>query len=349
MTSFDPAPKHLDEVVTPQWLGAMLNARWPGVTVRKVETVETLVTIATKIRLALTLDGAAHDTPTSVCIKGVLTDTGGHPSASIVETLFYAHAADTLGVRVPSCIHAGLSASGDFGVIVLRDEIAAGGHFCTALEPFTPDEAAAGLDQLAQLHVAGWDGTPSYDMPWIPRFLDRISAAPLMPLDVLQGLLDGPRGDPLPDAIRSAERLQQALGHLAAQVRDRPNCLIHGDAHAGNVYRDAEGRTGIVDWQVLQKGEWAQDVAYHLAAVLKPEDRAAHERRLLEHYLDRLKALGGPAIDPEEAWTRYRVGMVYGYFLWAITRKVEPQIINEFVRRLGLASSELDSFALLEA
>jgi Phosphotransferase enzyme family len=349
MTAFDPAPKRLDEVVNPEWLSAMLDARWPGATVRKVETVETLVTMATKVRLALDVDGGGPDTPASICIKGVLTDTGAHPSASIVETLFYAHAADTLGVRVPHCVHAGLNAAGDNGVIVMRDEIAAGGHFCTALDPFTPDEAADGLDQLAQLHVAGWDGTATYDTPWIPRFLDRISATPIMPLDVLQDMLDGPRGNPLPPAIRSAARLHRALGGLAAQVRDRPNCLVHGDAHAGNVYRDAEGRLGIVDWQILQKGEWAQDVAYHLAAVLAPEDRAAHERRLLGHYLDRLKSLGGPSIDPQDAWTRYRAGMVYGYFLWAITRKVDPQITNEFVRRLGLASSELDSFAVVEA
>jgi aminoglycoside phosphotransferase (APT) family kinase protein len=135
---------------------------------------------------------------------------------------------------------------------------------------------------------------------------------------------------------------------IAAQVREQPNCLVHGDAHAGNVYRDAEGQLGIVDWQVLQKGEWAQDVAYHLAAVLAPEDRRVHERRLLDHYLGRLKSLGGPAIDADIAWTRYRAGMVYGYYLWAITRKVDPEITHEFVRRLGLAVSNLDSFAVVE-
>jgi hypothetical protein len=40
--------------------------------------------------------------------------------------------------------------------------------------------------------------------------------------------------------------------------------------------------------------------------------------------------------------------MVYGYYLWAITRKVDPQITNAFVHRLGTAAHELDSFALLE-
>lgn len=344
MTAFDPAPTTLAEVTSPEWLSAML-----GATVRNVEIVETLVTMATKVRLKFDVEGGDAEVQTALCIKGILTKTEAHASASIVETLFYQDAADSLGIRVPERVHASLNAAGDNGVLVMWDQIAAGGHFCSALEPFTPEEAIDGLDELVKLHIAGWQGNPVYDTPWIPRFLDRFAGSPVIPLDMLQGLLDGPRGEPLPNDVLSAERLMKGLGNLAAQVRELPNTLVHGDAHAGNVYRTAEGKLGIVDWQILQKGEWAQDVAYHLAAVLTPEDRRAHERRLLDHYLGRLKALGGPAIDPEEAWTRYRAGMVYGYFLWSITRKVDPPVIHEFVRRLGLAVSDLDSYAVVGA
>ncbi len=342
MTAFDPAPTTLAEVTSQKWLSAML-----GATVSKVEIVETLVTMATKVRLRIEIESDSADVPTDLCIKGILTKTEAQASASIVETLFYQHTADALGVRVPERVCASLNAAGDNGVLVMRDQIAAGGHFCSALEPFTPDEAIDGLDELATLHIAGWQGNPVYETPWIPRFLDRFAGSPVIPLDMLQGLLDGPRGEPLPKDVLSADRLMKGLASLAAQVRALPNTLVHGDAHAGNVYRTADGKLGIVDWQILQKGEWAQDVAYHLAAVLTPEDRRTHERRLLDHYLDRLKALGGLAIDREEAWTRYRAGMVYGYFLWAITRKVDPPVILEFVRRLGLAVSDLDSYAVV--
>ncbi|TVV76720.1 phosphotransferase [Sphingomonas solaris] len=347
MTDFNPAPATLDDVVSPAWLGAMLGTRWPGVEVRGVEIVETLVTQATKVRLKLDVAGGGADVPTRICIKGVLVDSGAHPSASIVETLFYRHAAETLPVTVPGCIYANLDATGTRGVTVMHDVIAAGATFCSALVPFTPDEAIDGLEQLARLHAAAWEGSDAYALPWIPPFLDRIASAPIMAPDVLQGLLDGPRGAPLPAAIRSADRLQRGLVALAAQVRDQPRCLVHGDAHAGNVYRTADGTLGLVDWQILQKGHWAQDVAYHLAAVLSPEDRRAHERHLLDHYRIRLAALGGPALDADEAWASYRAGFVYGYFLWAITRKVEPVLINEFVRRLGLAVDDLDSFGVL--
>jgi Phosphotransferase enzyme family len=347
MLSFDPAPSALDTVLAPSWLSTMLAARWPGVCVQNVKVVEILATQATKVRLALDVADCSVDTPIHICIKGVLMDTGAMPSASIVETLFYREAAAELPVRVPDCIYASLNAERSRGIVVMQDVIAAGGRFCTALDPFTPAQALDGLDQLAQLHAAAWKGTSAYALDWVPCFLDQIARKPIMPSATLQELLDGPRGDSLRPAVRDARRLQRALERLAAEVRASAHCLVHGDAHAGNVYRQVDGRLGLVDWQILQKGDWAQDVAYHLAAVLSPEDRRTHERALLDDYRARLKGFGGPDLAADAAWRRYRAGMIYGLYLWAITRKVEPAIIEEFVRRLGIAVADLQSFELL--
>jgi len=347
MTSFDPAPEHLHEVTSPAWLGQMLGRKWPGARVTGVEVVELLATQATKVRLKLEVECADTSVPTQICIKGVLTDTGAVPSASIVETLFYREAASGLPVRVPGSIHASLNADGKRGVVVMHDIIAAGGKFCSALESFTPEQAVDGLDQLARLHAASQPGSISFDFPWARSFLDMIAHQPILPHETLQNLLDGPRGDRLSPAVRDAGRLLSAIGHLAAEVRSGPLSLVHGDAHAGNMYHDAEGLLGLVDWQVLQKGSWAQAVAYHLSSVLTPEDRRQHERRLLEDYCHRLRAHGGIQIDSNSAWRNYRTAIAYGFYMWAITRKVEPTIINEFVYRLGTAADDLESFDLL--
>ena len=347
MTDFDPAPAHLETVQSPEWLSAMLSQRWPGASVRGVKLVEVLATQATKARFELDVAGGGADVPTHICVKGVLTDTGAHPAASLVATLFYKEAAATLPVNVPDCIHASLSADGSRGVIVMRDVIAAGGRFCSALEAFTADQAMDGLDQLARLHVASAPGSPASQFAWAQSFLDRIASQPILPQDTLQGLLDGVRGDRLAPAVRSAARLQQGIERLAAEFREGPLCLVHGDAHAGNIYREANGQLGIVDWQVLQKSHWALDIAYHLAAVLTPQERRANERALLTEYCGRLKALGGLDIDANTAWRSYRIAIVYGYYMWAITRKVDPVIINEFVYRLGTAVDDLQSYELL--
>ena len=353
MTQFDPAPLTLDTALMPEWLSAMLGANWPGAEVRQVDVVEVLATQATKARIALVIDGgmngAGQSPPTRLCIKGVLTDTGAVHSASIVETLFYREAAAALPVRVPGCIHAALSDDGSRGVIVMHDVIAAGGRFCSALEPLSPDEARDGLAQLVQLHLASQPGSPAFGFGWARSFLDQISKQPIIPEAALQALLDGSRGALLVPAVRNARRLQTALEALAAEVRQGPLCLVHGDAHAGNIYRQADGALGLVDWQILQKGSWAMDVAYHLAAVLTPEDRRQHERALLGEYCAQLRAHGGPDILSDYAWRAYRSALIYGYYLWAITRKVDPDITDTFVYRLGTAVHDLESFEALGA
>ena len=121
---------------------------------------------------------------------------------------------------------------------------------------------------------------------------------------------------------------------------------MHGDAHAGNVWEGPEG-IGLVDWQVLQRGHWSLDVAYHIAAALDIEDRRTHERALLAHYCDALAEHGGDRIDAETAFAQYRAAFPYGLLLWGITRRVEPAIVRRFVQRLGTAADDHGSFALL--
>jgi hypothetical protein len=346
-SEFDPAPTQLKHVLDTRWLSAMLQFRWPGTVVKEAVVVEQIVTMATKVRLALRLDDRCETAPTRICVKGVLLSTGAVAASSITETMFYRDVADALDVRVPHCIHAGLNAAGSNGVIVMEDLVAAGARFCSALEPCSAEQVARGLDELAMLHVAGREGTSLYAVPFASRFLERITGAPIMPVDVLQSLLHDPRGDVLPPKLRDAAVLQRALEGLAVLVRGQPSCLIHGDAHAGNVYVDANGDIGLVDWQVLQKGHWSQDVAYHVAALLTPEERRRHERELLDRYLTTIRSLGGAPVDREDAWRCYRASMIYAFYLWAMTRKVDPLVTYEFVRRLGFAVDDLDSYTLV--
>jgi hypothetical protein len=190
MTEFEAAPVDLAMVLSADWLSQMLAAQWPGAKVCSVEVIEILATQATKVRLKLEVEGGGEQVATQICIKGVLTDTGALPSASIVETFFYREAAAILPVRVPECIYASLNADDSRGVIVMRDVITAGGAFCSALEPFTPEQATDGLDQLARLHAASPLGSAAFGFAWVQSFLDQISTQPIIPQKNLQALLD---------------------------------------------------------------------------------------------------------------------------------------------------------------
>jgi hypothetical protein len=316
-----------------------------GAAITAVETVEIIRTVATKIRFTAAFDGAPGG-KVALCLKALLDvdeqmARGG--SVTRLEADFYEKLAPHLPVRRPDCVATVTDPAENFAVVIMRDVIAQGGRFCSALEPFSPEQAAASLEQLALLHAGSTllDGAP-----WIkPRLADFVQHA-YVPQPLLQEMLNGPRGEGLPARTRDAGILLRALAALAAHDAANPQYLIHGDCHAGNIYRMPQG-TGLIDWQIVQRGGWALDIAYHIAAVLPVEVAEREERALLGRYLDIMRGLGHDMPAPEAAWREYRIAVVYGYYLWSITRRVDPAIINLFVNRLGSAVTRHDSLALL--
>ena len=84
-----------------------------------------------------------------------------------------------------------------------------------------------------------------------------------------------------------------------------------------------------------------------MSAILPVEVAEREEKRLLADYLARAKGYGCEALDFDTAYEHYRRAVVWGYFLWAITRRVDPAIINVFVDRMGKAVERHGSFELL--
>jgi hypothetical protein len=337
-------PDTREEALDPAWLTQALAPVSGGQTVTSVETVEFIKTVATKIRFTATFDGDAGTQ--AFCIKGLLdaddmTKMGG--STCVLEGDFYAKLAPQLNVQVPEAVAVVTDREAKQSVLIMRDLIAGGGRFCSALEAFTADEAASSVAQIAHLH-AGSGLLAKTD--WIVPRIASLGRMPHMTAEILQGLLDGPRGDNLTPAVRNGARLIAGMQALGDKDADRPQFLVHGDAHAGNIFRTAQG-SGLIDWQVLQRSGWAVDVAYHLCAVLPVDLAEKEERNLLNHYLDLARGHGLTLPDPEEAWLQYREAVMYGYYMWGITRRVAPDITIQFTDRLGRAVMRHDSFALL--
>lgn len=343
-----PVPATLAEALDPNWLTPVLAHLADGRPVAAVETLEVIRTVATKVRFAVRFEGeqATH----RFCIKGLLdvdeaTARGG--PTCVLEADFYNRLAPVLHLRVPPCVATVVDRGAQQAVTIMRDLIAQGATFCSALDPFTADDALASLTQLARLHARA-------DLldDWIAPRAAQLARMTYVTPEVLQDLLDGPRGEGIAPAVRNADRLVSAMRALAERDAARPQFLLHGDAHAGNLYRTGEGQgseIGLIDWQLLQRGGWALDLAYHVNAVLPVEVAEAEERRLLGEYIALMRGHGCVMPDPEEAWAHYREAVVYGYYLWAITRRVDPPIIETFVGRLGRAVMRHDSFALLGA
>ena len=338
-------PSTLQAALDPVWLGSVLDEFSGGKTVLAADTVEVIRTVATKVRFAVRFEGGetAH-----LCLKGLLdvdepTARGG--PTCVLEADFYGKVAPQCSVTVPEAVVTVIDREAQQAITIMRDLIADGASFCSALDPFTADDALLSLDQLARLHacsplLAGAD--------WIRPRAAQLAQMTYVTPEMLQELLDGPRGENLIAPVRNAGRLIAALKALAARDAQRPQFVIHGDAHAGNVFRTPDGEgMGLIDWQLLQRGGWALDLAYHLNAVLPSEVAETEERRLMGEYLAMMRGHGIAMPGEEAAWAQYRESVIYGYYLWSITRRVDPPIILQFVDRLGKAVMRHDSHALL--
>jgi len=338
-------PTTLDAALDPAWLAYALRDLGCGKRVTEVDTVEIIRTMATKVRFTVRFDDS--DEVHAFCLKGFL-DVGDAASqggaTTVLEADFYDKIAPKVGVRVPECVVAIVDRDAPLGVIIMRDLIAQGARFCTALEAFTADEAAESLKQIAALHAGRGLLETS---PWITPRVGQLARMQHITPAMLQEMLDGPRGVGLSPQITNASRLIEGLKALADKDAKRDQFLVHGDSHAGNIFRTADG-PGLIDWQLLQRGGWALDVAYHINAVLPVEVAASEERRLLAGYLADMRIRGFAMPNDDDAWEQYREAAIYGFYLWSITRRVDPEVINLFVNRLGSAVTRLESHSLLE-
>jgi hypothetical protein len=339
-----PAPRTLDAAMDPAWLTQALGPLTGGASIASVDIVEVLRTMATKVRFVAHWRGGRA----ALCLKAFLdvdeaTARGG--AVTITEADFYTKIAPGLDLRGPACVAAVVEREQAQGVVIMRDLVSEGARFCTALEPFDANKAAASLEQLARLHARA-DVIAA--QPWIRRRIGDFAKAPHVSQAALQDLLDGPRGAGLDSTTRDASKLLKGLSAIAERDAGLPQTLVHGDCHAGNIFQSSVG-PGLIDWQLLQRGGWALDVAYHIAAVLPVDLAAREEWNLLRHYLDAARRFGATPPDFETAQAQCRMAPVYGLYLWSITRRVEPAIINAFVDRLGKAVMRYESYRLLGA
>ena len=347
-TAFEPAPTRQDVALSPEWLTFAISQAYPGIEVTAVNIVETQRTMAVKIRFTVEYAKPAPGVPTAFCIKGffdVAPDIARAAFTEIREGDFYTKIAPGLSMRLPRLVYAGADRTAQVGLILMEDLIVQGARFLSALDTVEVDTAALTLGQLAKLHASHPTPEALAKVSWVPEQLATMDPTGYVTAEQLQTMLDGPRGEGLTARVRSAETLARGFRALAAENLNWRQVLVHGDSHAGNIFMTRDG-PGLIDWQVLQRGGWALDVGYHICALLPVEVAAANEQRLLAHYLELLAAEGVEPPSFDEALRQYRWAVIYGYYMWAITRRVDPAVINVFVNRLGSAVERSGSYDL---
>jgi thiamine kinase-like enzyme len=343
-------PESLDELLTPEWLNAALSQRFPSIEVTGVIRGPVVSRLSTNARFTIECDSAPNGLKTELCAKGYFTEVGrSRAAAGEPEAHFYRDAVEPTGIETLNCVYADVDETTHRSVIISEDVIAGGGVFLDTLSPYTPDQTAESLAQLARLHSSTWLSPQFENTTWldwrIPHYRLYRTA------EDTQIAFDGPAGAGIPKEAKDAARLRAAFKELTLNDprTSGPWSIIHGDTHVGNVFLDQAHRPRFLDWQTVQRGPWALDVSYHIASSLSTPERRANERDLLALYLENLRVLGVEAPPWDAAWLEYRKAIAHGYFMWAITQQVHLEMIETLLRRLGTAAADLDTFELLGA
>jgi hypothetical protein len=349
-------PELLDRTIDATWATRLLARRHPGVEVTGVAVLDETSGSANRLRLHLTYrDGADAGLPPVMFLKRNL-ERFNFPvemyttEVRLYRDVFVDHALETPRVFA---IEAG---DDDVDFAILMEDLSArdGARIGFVLDPTTPDDVDSVLATVARLHAHWWGGRAlSQVAPWLTPPTENAAMAFWMefgPRLTRRHLEFGHRARFVDESAWPQARMWQAFAQMLARDDDAPHTLLHGDVHAGNVYYVAGRDGGLLDWQLALRGCWALDVAYLLTSALTVDDRRAHERALLDAYLDRLRGFG---IDPpprDDAWTRYRENALYGVLMWLITpdgvHSDEAQI--EYLRRCITAANDLETLAALQ-
>ena len=316
-------------------------------------TVTSVVVIAgdagtsSRARLALTGDAV----PASVFVKMPAETTATRLMGELgrladTETRFYSQLAPEL-TGLPKAYGSAFDPLTGRFVLVLEDLAADNCEFPDTLHPLDRDQAGAVVELLARLHATFWGLPPppgwlvTRRRPTAPR----CSPAPCSrrPHAGSRNARDIPVEDGrfIDDNYRAVARL----------IDTPPHTVMHGDAHPGNVYF-RNGEAGLLDWQAVRRGHPSRELAYTLITSMTTADRQACERELLDDYRRALAAAGGPELDRDELWDRYRQGALYPYVATLIMvgmggMQVEA-IAVEGLRRAIAALEDLDTVSLLE-
>ena len=298
---------------------------------------------SSRARLKLTGDGVPETVFVKMPAETVATRLMGELGRlAATETRFYRELAPSLAGLPESHGSAFVPLTGRF-VLVLEDLAVSACEFPDTLHPLSVEQAGLIVDLLARLHATFWERVPD----WL--YTASGDATSLLTGALLKT-----------SARRIAERtdIDVAAGRFiddnyraVATLIDRPpHTVMHGDAHPGNVYfRD--GAAGLLDWQAVRRGHPGRELAYTLVTGMTSDARRAHQRDLLDRYRDTLAAAGGPRLDRDELWKRYRQGALYAYVAALITAGMggmqAESIALEGLRRAVAALQDLDTVAVL--
>jgi hypothetical protein len=323
-----------------------------GRSVRSVSVIGGDAGTSSRARLALT----GPDVPATVFVKMAAETAATRLMGELgrlgdTEVRFYRQLSPQLS-GVPTSYGSAFDPLTGRYLVILEDLPAEQCRFPDTLHPLDADDATLILERLAQLHATFWGRLPacSGDGPLGWLYTASADSASMLTGPLLKTSarrIAEKSGIP----VHNGQFIDENYRAVAQLIDAGPHTVMHGDAHPGNVYF-RNGQAGLLDWQAVRRGHPSRELAYTLITSMTTADRQAAQRDLLDGYHASLVAAGGPDLDRDELWDRYRQAALYAYVAPLITAGMggmqNEGIAMEGLRRGVAALDDLETVALLK-
>lgn len=348
--------------ITASWLTAALSSNFPGVEVLSLSAESPVWGTGTKIRVRPEYNQVGIDfgLPASLIVKGGFAEHRElMEDVYINEVRFYRDLRPRLDINVPACFFAGNDYAAKQHIVILEDLHRRDVDFCRVQKSLSLDQARQFLDGLARIHARWWndpalvEGEFDWLRLWdpLPDSINGAYARSRLETDAWASIVKLPRAVAIPRQFLDLDWMRRALAALKAfSLKARDCCFLHADHHLGNLYFDADGTAGVLDWQSPHKGHWSHDVTYFIVSALDIADRRKWDKALLSYYLERLNHYG--VVTPpnfDEAWEAYRLQIIDGLFYWLVNPEEFQEELNNcaVTPRFAMAALDVDTSSLV--
>ena len=347
------------EAITPAWLTAVLGRDHVGAAVESytLGPVDDGTSNRRRIALEWNAAGQAAGLPDKLFCKGTQSLESrymlGMNEGVQAEVNFYNLVRPTLPVIAPLALFARFDPRTLNSIIVMRDmrdEV----EFCRLDTDLSFEHAQSQMRLFATLHSryyqsAELETTLAPFSLWEDFFTITCVDA---------GFTDACiRGFTLAEAVIPPRLFKREALVWPATLRctelhkTMPRGLNHSDVHLKNWYITPTGEMGINDWQNAAKGNGGRDLAYCIATSLSIEKRRLWERDLISYYCEEFARAGGPRLDVDTTFLRYRQQMFAALAWWTGTLGQPPdapamqpaETSLEFIKRMTVAMDDLDA------
>ena len=363
-------PAELSQL-TPEWLtttlrdAGVIGANETVTRVTEERLGEGVGFIGVVGRLRLTYADGAGSLP-SLIAKLPSPDEGARTIGNMYglyerEVRFYTDVAASVGIATPRAWYAAWDADAGQSLILLED-LGPTGTIGDQVAGCAFEHAELAIRNLAAFHANWCDAAKLASISWLQDGVELVRTSMTEAYDASVGLFLELFGKQLHSTVRAIipglnERVMRMLDTLVVEER---LTAAHGDYRLDNMFFGQAGapyELAVIDWQSINRGWGAYDLAYFMSGSFPNDQRRQYEQKLLRRYHEALTASGRvPGYSLEQLFDDYRRSLLVYLAIFVIngatlemTNERAVALFNVIFDRLNDALLDLQAVSLLPA